>query len=62
MNVYSLHVAVDLFFYAHCKSKLCFLCLIRTLRWNGRMKRLYKKYELTEDEIAFIESTIRVME
>ena len=22
----------------------------------------YKKYELTEDEIAFIESTIRVME
>lgn len=25
-------------------------------------EKLYKKYELTEDEIAFIESTIRVME
>jgi len=25
-------------------------------------EELYKKYELTEDEIAFIESTIRVME
>ena len=25
-------------------------------------EELYKKYELTEDEIAFVESTIRVME
>ena len=25
-------------------------------------EKLYKKYELTEEEIAFIESTIRVME
>ena len=25
-------------------------------------EKLYKKYELTEDEIAFIESTIRMME
>ena len=25
-------------------------------------EELYKKYELTEEEIAFIESTIRVME
>ena len=25
-------------------------------------EKLYKKYELTEDEIAFVESTIRVME
>lgn len=25
-------------------------------------EKLYKKYELTEDEIAFIENTIRVME
>ena len=28
--------------------------------WND--EKLYKKYELTEDEIAFVESTIRVME
>ena len=37
MNVYSLHVAVDLFFYAHCKSKLAFVP-DQDLRWNGRMK------------------------
>ena len=31
-----------------------------TEEWTD--EELYKKYELTEDEIAFIESTIRVME
>ena len=31
-----------------------------TEEWTD--EKLYKKYELTEDEIAFIESTIRVME
>lgn len=31
-----------------------------TEEWSD--EKLYKKYELTEDEIAFIESTIRVME
>ena len=31
-----------------------------TVEWTD--EKLYKKYELTEDEIAFIESTIRVME
>lgn len=31
-----------------------------TKEWTD--EKLYKKYELTEDEIAFIESTIRVME
>mgnify|MGYP000770009000 FL=1 len=31
-----------------------------TEEWTD--EKLYKKYKLTEDEIAFIESTIRVME
>ena len=31
-----------------------------TEEWTD--EKLYRKYELTEDEIAFIESTIRVME
>lgn len=30
-----------------------------TVEWTD--EKLYKKYELAEDEIAFIESTIRVM-
>ena len=31
-----------------------------TEEWTD--EKLYRKYELTEDEVAFIESTIRVME
>jgi len=31
-------------------------------KYNASFLQKYKKYELTEDEIAFIESTIRVME
>ena len=41
----------------------CFMFVpVQDFRKTWTDEELYKKYELTEDEIAFIESTIRVME
>jgi site-specific DNA-methyltransferase (adenine-specific) len=54
---------MSLFMYSHgiTKDTYAFIPILdMTKRWND--EKLYKRYKLTEEEIAFIESKIRLME